>query len=663
MSSPRSRIQQALKRSKVPLVVFTFVAVHAGLLSYSAWCHSPAWDEIGHLPAGLSHWRFGRYDLYRVNPPLVRMIAAVPLLFAHPREDWSKYSTSLDGRAEFAVGKDFLEHNVVSFQWLFTMARWACIPLAVLGAIVCWRWATDLYGASAGIVALVLWCFCPSVLAFGALITPDVGAAAIGAGAAYSFWRWLRFPSLFSTVIAGVTMGLAELTKTSWIILFGLWPALTLFWAVSRLFPEKIGWRTVAKRLAMILFLAIVVLNIGYECEGTFTRLEDYRFCSTRLRPASSGEDTTGNRFIGTWPGKIPLPLPRNYVLGIDVQKREFESNKSSYLRGQWKHGGWYYYYVYAALIKLPVGILLLAMVAATGGLASGGRAELGEGTHTTAGGKAAESGTLTRQRAWQDEVVLVVPAIAILLLVSSQNGMNRHLRYALPAFPFMFIWISRVVHCAAVSPAEKWPGDSTARPKAQHKGRRPVLKMVVAVLLSWAVASSLFVYPHCLSYFNEIVGGPANGHLYLGHSNVDWGQDLWFLRSWYDRHPEARPLHLAFGIPIFDPRIAGIECDNVPVGPVMNRAGSPTTRNWPWGQSTADAVKSNVPPADSTLAPLPGWYVMSSNVMHREEGDYEYFQEFEPVDHIGYSLTVYHLSVEEVNPVRRKLSLPPIMP
>ncbi len=61
------------------------LAIHAGLLAYGAAVHSPSIDEVGHLAAGLSHWQLGRFDLYHVNPPLVRMVAAVPVLFAQPK--------------------------------------------------------------------------------------------------------------------------------------------------------------------------------------------------------------------------------------------------------------------------------------------------------------------------------------------------------------------------------------------------------------------------------------------------------------------------------------------------------------------------------------------------------------------------------------------------
>ena len=52
------------------------------------------------------------------------------------------------------------------------------------------------------------------------------------------------------------------------------------------------------------------------------------------------------------------------------------------------------------------------------------------------------------------------------------------------------------------------------------------------------------FVRPHYLAYFNESVGGPANGYKHLVDSSLDWGQDLPELKAWTNRLPydETRP-------------------------------------------------------------------------------------------------------------------------
>ena len=85
-------------------------------------------------------------------------------------------------------------------------------------------------------------------------------------------------------------------------------------------------------------------------------------------------------------------------------------------------------------------------------------------------------------------------------------------MRDVLPIFPFAFVWMSKAAR--AFERKVRWTA------------------VLVGGAAAWAVASSLWVYPHSLSYFNEAAGGPAGGHNHLVDSNIDWGQDLLFLAT-----------------------------------------------------------------------------------------------------------------------------------
>src|SRR6266446_7036963 len=95
-----------------------------------------------------------------------------------------------------------------------------------------------------------------------------------------------------------------------------------------------------------------------------------------------------------------------------------------------------------------------------------------------------------------------------------------------------------------------------------------------VAICLCWATAGSLYYAPHSLSYFNEIAGGPDNGAEHLVDSNLDWGQDLFFLKKWYDAHPQARPFYLVY-FGAMDPRCVGIEFVLPVAGASLKKPGS----------------------------------------------------------------------------------------
>ena len=72
-------------------VVLLFGAVFAAsVLSFSRQA-SPTYDEVAHLPAGYSYLHWDDYRLNPQHPPLVKMLAALPLLW---RTNWPAQSTS-----------------------------------------------------------------------------------------------------------------------------------------------------------------------------------------------------------------------------------------------------------------------------------------------------------------------------------------------------------------------------------------------------------------------------------------------------------------------------------------------------------------------------------------------------------------------------------------
>ena len=165
-------------------ILFALLAVHIGLVAWGAWRHSPTFDEAAHLGAGLSHWRLGRFDAYRVNPPLVRMIAAVPLVLldADAGIPWDGFPSDPGLRPEYYLGHKFIAARGSGSLWWLTVARWTCIPFSVLGAWICFCWARDLYGERSALLAAALWCFCPTLIGNAELMTPDVGGAGAGIG-------------------------------------------------------------------------------------------------------------------------------------------------------------------------------------------------------------------------------------------------------------------------------------------------------------------------------------------------------------------------------------------------------------------------------------------------------------------------------------------------
>ncbi|MGZ3719278.1 MAG: glycosyltransferase family 39 protein [Bdellovibrionota bacterium] len=168
-------------------------------------------------------------------------------------------------------------------------------------------------------------------------------------------------------------------------------------------------------------------------------------------------------------PGALPVPFPFHFVRALDEQLAELPY--PAYLLGRSNLEGFYSYYLVALLVKTPVATLLLAALAAF----KGGRPS-------------------PRERSF------LYVALALLLFFSFGRYKNIGVRYVLFLFPLIALWCGRL-----------------ARGKAR----------VVAGLLAFLVAESLWSRPDYIAYFNFASGGTSFGHHYLLDSNLDWGQGL----------------------------------------------------------------------------------------------------------------------------------------
>ena len=125
--------------------------------------------------------------------------------------------------------------------------------------------------------------------------------------------------------------------------------------------------------------IGLYVLNLGYGYEDSLKPLNEFHFISNLFSGNNSEEDAAKaslrktafpsakpvNRFADSWLGQLPVPFPRNYLIGIDLQQKDFEDfGRPSYLRGEFQNWGWWYYYLYALMVKLPVGTWLLILLA-----------------------------------------------------------------------------------------------------------------------------------------------------------------------------------------------------------------------------------------------------------------------------------------------------------
>jgi hypothetical protein len=484
-SSTQDHLEALLPTPAVErFTVLAMVFVHASLLCYSATRHSPTHLEPAFVAAGISHWQQGSFELYGVNPPLPRMLAVLPVLVAGCETDWSRVVTEPGSRAEFVAGDDFVKVNGDRTCQLVIYARWACILLSTIGVYIAYLWARSLYGALAGLSAMTLYIFDPNLLAHGELVTPDAACCSFGLLAGYTYWRWLESQTWGRAFCAG----LAELTKLTCLIYFLLWPLLWLVYSRRDAAPAHKRFI----QLFAILFIAVYTINLGYAFDGFGARLGDFSFISSAFTGSASSGDV-GNRFRDSIVEGARIPLPRDYVIGIDAQQKDLEGySQDSYLRGEWKRGGWWYYYIYGLGVKVPTAELLLILSVV------------------------AIRVCRCLFEPWEaGELVLLTPAALLLLLASIHTAFSIHLRYVFPSLAAAIVFASQAVQ----SPA--------SRPRA---GGSPLIsRIVMAVVIAHTIYSTVCVYPNHLTHFNELAGGCEHGSEHVLGSSFDWGQD-WIL-------------------------------------------------------------------------------------------------------------------------------------
>jgi hypothetical protein len=532
-SSPGIPARPARLAAALLLVLFVALCAH-GL----RW-DTPTVDEFAHLPAGYYYLRTGNFELYNLNPPLPRMLCALPLLAAAPAIDIGARLRDT-GWYPWIFATDFMRRNAARFDGLFLLGRLPVVALGVLLGLLVWRWARQLYGEEAGLVALLAYAGCPSIVAHAHLATTDLAFALATAGALYTAARCLRQPRPATLLAAGVALGLAQLAKFTAVLLYpillclalaallrgvrgrGLAPRSTPGEAQARpRFISDLLWSLAA--LAAAGLLSLLVLDAGYLFHGVGQAVASFRFRSRLLHGLAAA-----------LPGGLPLPLPAAWLHGFDsIQLINEQGEFPTFFFGRWLPRGTWLYYPATLLLKTPLPLLAAWLVAPLARLAP----------RSASGG----------DRRWE-EAFLWFPCLVMLAVFSLGSSVSYGIRYLLPVLPLACIYAARLVPwLRSLRPPASPPhaargagsgggavgaGDVKAADGAKHSpGAGAAARIVhaagLALLLAYP-ASVLLATPNTIDYFNLLAGDRPDDLLL--DSNLDWGQGLERLRVWLDR-------------------------------------------------------------------------------------------------------------------------------
>ena len=552
------------------MVLFAVVFIPLELVSANQ--RSATWDEPLHLAAGYAALTQADYRLDASHPPLMRMWAALPLaLGSTPPIDLSEIDrvsgdawTTSSGPTDIA--RRFLYQQVDADATLMRGRLMVVVVALATGWLLCW-WAFEWFGFGVAVCTLALYAVSPTLLAHGALVTTDMGATFGFVATLYFAWKLSHRAS--RPVLAGLALSIsaAVLSKYSALMLLPLLVVLlgTLVW------HGRLTARYAATAFAIAMCTAWLAVWAVYDFRFAPGPSDGWQFALDSGQPAVTHPLAA---HLAGWIDRLHL-LPSAFTQGLLFCIAS--SAQPAYLLGEVSTNGWWYYFPVALILKTPT--LTLVLIAAT---------------------------IVAGLRQWRSVSVLNVAFLAVpisgFMLVAMVSGVNIGIRHVLPIQPLLLL--------VAATTAARW---------ATTPQRAP--RLALLVLASLSLSSFVDTYPHTLTFFNRLAGGPGNGLKYLADSNLDWGQGLKNLKQWMDRSGVAHINLAYFGQS--DPEYYGINCTYLPARSAF-----------------VDRVQ--------TRPLLPGFVAISATTLSgtylpREwRSFYEGFRQRQPLTTIGHSIRVY---------------------
>jgi hypothetical protein len=474
-----------LTRAGLALVVLVCT-----LLAASTWrTFGHTWDEPEHLAAGLELLDRGKYEYDTEHPPIARALIALGPYLAGAR---SFGTPPPDGVQE---GIDIL-YAGGHYDRTLTLARLGTLPFLAVLLLSMWLWARWVARSNGeALLGVVLLGSVPPVLGHAALATLDVPGTATTLLALYLLQRWLLSGATRDCILFGLAAGVAVATKLSAVPFIGL--GMLVLAGVQALTDsaghhfahEQRSWVRRLRGLALVGLAACVPILLSYG-----PRSIDLTTLPPRFNWAMDyllGSDPSAHETLRGLIGHLWLPQGFwAFLEGIAALKAHNDTGHLSFLLGQYRAGGWWYFYLVDLAVKTPLPLLIcgpigMCMLAWDG---------------------------LRERNAWR--IAPLVLFLTILVFASLFSRINIGIRHVLILYPFMALGGAYLL-------ASAW----RALNRTVHPGPWARLgTAVVLALVTWQLSTLWTANPDYFPYFNETVSHPE---AVLVDSDLDWGQDL----------------------------------------------------------------------------------------------------------------------------------------
>lgn len=392
-SSPRnsqSAFGMGFRRISRGYALITLALICCGAFSLMFWASrtdSAIMDELAHIPAGYGYVHNLDYNLNPEHPPLIKALAMLPVLFLQPNFPAQSAAWQTGVNAEWSMGTQFLYESGNNANQIIDTARIVPMLITILLILLIYFFARRLMGDWWALVPTFLFAFDPTVLAHGHYVTTDVGAACGITLAVFCFVRFIESPTRKNLWLAGLTFGIAQLTKFSAPLLIPLFVFLMLALWVREIIihwnEQTAGrWRHLLRRgwyylKNIIVIFAIAYLLVIYPVYALFTinypiakQVSDSTAILNLFAngPTPAGQMCNGMRCIANadiWMAHSPILRPfAEYLLGILMAFQRVDGGNTIYFLGHIVGSGGWIYFPLLYLLKEPIPSLVIVFVA-----------------------------------------------------------------------------------------------------------------------------------------------------------------------------------------------------------------------------------------------------------------------------------------------------------
>lgn len=510
-----SQNKQTLKIIKMGLVtiLLTFFAVasYTSVLKKSA-----TLDESKHLLRGVTVLKYGDYRLVKDHPVIPNILTAIPQLFNDKLVMPSTESDYWKKADKDRIAENFILIN--SGRTAFTVnslnkSRIITTIVITLAAGAIFLLMNREFGYKRAIIFLFMFALSPNIMAHSRFVTNDAWVTVSVFIATFLLYRYFKKPDQKRFITFSLAAAAALLTKYSSVFIFFFWTIAICYFEITRIRAKDRSVKSIIRALMPKL------LTLAGICFIIIFAVYSFRFktlASTHYANANKLEDVeeyivkVGEKlhmpiaesvlmFIYH---KVPFPFPE-YVAGFSENVLIHNvRGHSAFLLLQYSRKGWWYYFIVAYLIKVPVAIVVGTLIL------------LDSTIHKIIKVKS------LKQLDIKPETIFAFVPLGFFATVLISN-INIGFRHILLVMPFVYFYLSKLI-------LKAWKGNS-------------LIKTGIVFLGIWYILANFSIYPHYLEYFNEFVGGPENGHKFLLDSNLDWRQDEILVQEYIAQLPQDK--------------------------------------------------------------------------------------------------------------------------